>query len=68
MEGLYLFMLIYKTMLTERKGVKLYIILGWGEFFPRDGIASLVQDTMHDVLQSPVYQTVGLHLINNSYL
>ncbi|XP_048237180.1 parathyroid hormone/parathyroid hormone-related peptide receptor-like [Haliotis rufescens] len=28
-EGLYLHMLIYKTLATERRGVKMYIILGW---------------------------------------
>ncbi|XP_046580490.1 parathyroid hormone/parathyroid hormone-related peptide receptor-like [Haliotis rubra] len=28
-EGLYLNMLIYKTLATERRGVKMYVILGW---------------------------------------
>ncbi|XP_041367181.1 secretin receptor-like [Gigantopelta aegis] len=28
-EGLYLHMLIYRTLSTERRGVKMYIVLGW---------------------------------------
>ncbi|GFR83494.1 secretin receptor-like [Elysia marginata] len=31
MEGLYLYLLIHKTMVTERLGVRPYILLGWGE-------------------------------------
>ena len=31
MEGLYLYLLIHKTMATERLGVRPYILLGWGE-------------------------------------
>ncbi|KAK7476570.1 hypothetical protein BaRGS_00032188, partial [Batillaria attramentaria] len=34
MEGLYLFMLIHQTMITERLGVTPYILLGWGEYIP----------------------------------
>lgn len=30
MEGLYLYMLIYSTLSTERRGVKMYVISGWG--------------------------------------
>lgn len=29
MEGLYLHMLVYKTLFTERHGIRLYVILGW---------------------------------------
>ncbi|XP_052813087.1 parathyroid hormone/parathyroid hormone-related peptide receptor-like isoform X2 [Mya arenaria] len=29
MEGLYLHMLVYRTLLTERHGTRLYVILGW---------------------------------------
>uniref|UniRef100_A0A2C9JDG7 G-protein coupled receptors family 2 profile 2 domain-containing protein n=1 Tax=Biomphalaria glabrata TaxID=6526 RepID=A0A2C9JDG7_BIOGL len=29
MEGLYLYLLVHKTMVTERLGVKPYIVLGW---------------------------------------
>ena len=32
MEGLYLHMLVYKTLFTERHGIRLYVILGWGKF------------------------------------
>lgn len=29
MEGLYLHMLVYKTLFTERHGIRLYVVLGW---------------------------------------
>ena len=31
MEGLYLHMLVYKTLFTERHGIRLYVLLGWGK-------------------------------------
>ena len=30
MEGLYLHMLVYKTLFTERHGIRFYVLLGWG--------------------------------------
>ena len=32
MEGLYLHMLVYKTLFTERHGIRLYVVLGWGKY------------------------------------
>ena len=32
MEGLYLYMLIHRTITTERYGVRPYVLLGWGEY------------------------------------
>ena len=32
MEGLYLHMLVYRTLFTERNGIRLYVLLGWGKF------------------------------------
>ncbi|KAL4222388.1 hypothetical protein ACF0H5_018427 [Mactra antiquata] len=29
MEGLYLHMLVHKTLITERNGIKLYVMIGW---------------------------------------
>lgn len=29
MEGLYLHMLVYKTLFTERTGIRMYVIIGW---------------------------------------
>lgn len=31
MEGLYLHMLIYSTLSTERRGVRVYVVMGWSE-------------------------------------
>ena len=31
MEGLYLHMLVYKTLFTERHGIRLYVVIGWGK-------------------------------------
>lgn len=32
MEALYLYMMVYKTMFTEKHGVQLYVIFGWCKF------------------------------------
>ena len=32
MEGLYLHMLVYKTLFTERTGVRMYVVLGWSKY------------------------------------
>jgi len=32
MEALYLHMLVYKTLFTERNGVKMYMIIGWCKY------------------------------------
>ena len=34
-EGLYLHVLIYRTLSTERRGVRLYVMLGWRKSFAR---------------------------------
>lgn len=33
MEGLYLHMLVHKTLFTERNGIRLYVMFGWREYY-----------------------------------
>ena len=32
MEGLYLHMLVYKTLFTERTGIRMYVVIGWRKY------------------------------------